>query len=153
MAESSRAAGLCDAGHSAPRRRAAASGTALDALSLTGGLLSLPSVVDPGSRLKMLFVTHTGPVMASVQMLVPISTTGQPFQFLAVDEAHQRRLREVVQSSTETVQDAWVAKYRAALAGPKPERRGLLRSVLRPLALLALMGSVVYLLFGPQLLK
>ena len=93
----------------------------LDALSLTGGLLSLPSVVDPGSRLKMLFVTHTGPVMASVQMLAPISTTGQPFQFLAVDEAHQRRLREVVQSSTETVQDAWVAKYRAALARPKPE--------------------------------
>ncbi len=124
----------------------------LDALSLTGGLLSLPSVVDPGSRLKMLFVTHTGPVMASVQMLAPISTTGQPFQFLAVDEAHQRRLREVVQSSTETVQDAWVAKYRAALARPKPETRGLLRSVLRPLALLALMGSVVYLL-GPQLLK
>jgi hypothetical protein len=124
----------------------------LDTLSLTGGLLSLPSVVDPGSRLKMLFVTHTGPVMASVQMLAPISTTGQPFQFLAVDEAHQRRLREVVQSSTETVQDAWVAKYRAALARPKPETRGLLRSVLRPLALLALMGSVVYLL-GPQLLK
>jgi hypothetical protein len=124
----------------------------LDALSLTGGLLNLPSVVDPGSRLKVLFVTRTGPVLASVEMLPPISTTGQPFQFLAIEEAHQRRLREVVQSSTETVQDAWVAKYRAALARPKPESRGLFRSMLRPFALLALMGSVAYLL-GPQLLK
>ena len=118
----------------------------LDALSLTGGLLSLPSVVNPGSRLRMLFVTRTGPVMASVQMLAPISTTGQPFQFLAVEEAHQRRLREVVQSSTETVQDAWVAKYRAALARSKPESRGLFRSMIRPFALLAALGSIAYLL-------
>ena len=124
----------------------------LDALSLSGGLLSLPSVLDPGSRLKLLFVTRTGPVMASVEMLAPVSTTGQPFQFLAIEEADQRRLREVVQSSTETVQDAWVAKYRAAMARPKPQTRGLFRSMFRPFALLALLGSVAYLL-GPQLLK
>ena len=124
----------------------------LDSVSLTGGLLSLPSLVDPGSRLKLLFVTRTGPVMASVEMLAPVSMTEQPFQFLVIEEADQRRLRELVQSFTQTVEDAWVAKYRAAMARPKPATRGLFRSLLRPFALLALLGSVAYLL-GPHLLR
>jgi hypothetical protein len=124
----------------------------LEVLSLNGGLLHMSNMVEQGSHLKLLFVTRTGPVLGAVEMLRPVSTTQQPFRFLAVEGVDQRRLRATVQSVSEPAPDAWIEKYRAAVRHRKPEQRGFFRVVLRSLTLLALLGSVVYLL-NAHLLK
>lgn len=118
----------------------------LETLSLTGGLLSMPDMLDQGSRIKLMFLTQTGPVLGAAEMLSPVSTTRQPFRFVALEEGDQRKLRTVIESSLHSVEQAWIDKYRAAVANQKPERRGVLRVVVESLTLLALLGSLTYLL-------
>jgi len=118
----------------------------LETISLTGGLLSLPNMLDRGSRIKLMFLTQTGPVLGAAEMLSPVSTTRQPFRFTAIEEGDQRRLRSVVQSFTDPGADAWIEKYRAALDQQKPARRGIFRVVVGSLTLLTLLGSGLYLL-------
>src|SRR5260370_13920883 len=65
----------------------------LETLSLTGGLLDMTDVLDRGSRVKLMFLTHTGPVLGAAEMLNPVSATQQPFRFVALEEDDQRRLR------------------------------------------------------------
>lgn len=105
----------------------------LEIVSLSGGLLRMSSTIEQGSRLKLLFVTHTGPVLGAVEMLPPVSTNQQPFRFVGIDKLDQGRLRATVQSVSAPVQDAWIEKYRAATANRKPQPRGFFRSLVRSL--------------------
>jgi hypothetical protein len=118
----------------------------LETVSLTGGLLSMAKMLDRGSRIKLMFLTHKGPVLGAAEMLSPVSTTRQPFRFVALEEGDQRRLRAVVQSFLAPVEQAWIDKYRAALVHRNPARRGVLGIVLGSLKLLTLLGSAICLL-------
>ena len=118
----------------------------LETISLTGGLLSMPNILDRGSRIKLMFLTPTGPVLCSAEMLSPVSTTRQPFRFVALEEGDQRRLRAVVQSFLDPGEQAWIEKYRAASVHRKPTRRGVSRVVFGSFTLLTLLGSAIYLL-------
>ncbi len=118
----------------------------LETISLTGGLLSMPNLLDRGSRIKLMFLTHTGPVLGAAEMLSPVSTTRQPFRLVALEEGDQGRLRAVVQSFLDPGEQAWIEKYRAALVQRNPARRGVFRVVLAFLTLFTLLGSAIYLL-------
>lgn len=118
----------------------------LETISLTGGLLCMPNMLDRGSRIKLMFLTASGTVLGSAEMLSPVSTTRQPFRFVALEEGDQRRLRAVVQSYLDPEEQAWIEKYRAALAHRKPARRGVFRVAFGSFALLTLLGSAIYLL-------
>jgi hypothetical protein len=118
----------------------------LETISLTGGLLSMHDMLDQGSRIKLMFLTPTGPVLASAEMLSPVSTSRQPFRFVALEEGDQRRLRAVVQSFLDPGEQAWIEKYRAALAHRKAPRRGVRRIAFGSFTLLTLLGSAIYLL-------
>jgi hypothetical protein len=110
----------------------------LQIISLTGGLLSVSSTLDQGSRVKLMFLTQTGPVLGAVEMLNPVSSTLQPFRFVAIEEAAQRRLREVVESSLHPGEQEWIEKYRAALLRQNPPHRKVFKVVLGSLALITL---------------
>jgi hypothetical protein len=71
----------------------------LQVISVTGGLLNLPSPVDKGSRVHLMFVTDAGTVLGTAEMLPSVSSTLQPFRFLTIDENHARRIRDVIRSS------------------------------------------------------
>jgi hypothetical protein len=118
----------------------------LETLSLTGGLLSVSNLLDRGSRIKLMFLTQTGPVLGAAEMLSPVSTTRQPFRFVALEEGDQRRLRTVIQLSLDLGEQAWIEKYRAAVAHRNPGPRGVFRVVVGSLTLLTLLGSAIYLL-------
>jgi hypothetical protein len=66
---------------------------------MTGGLLSLACTLNQGSRVKLMFRTETGLVMGTAEMLMPISSTQQPFRFIALSEEDRGRLNDAIQSS------------------------------------------------------
>ncbi|MGH9503811.1 MAG: hypothetical protein ACRD20_13240 [Terriglobales bacterium] len=120
----------------------------LEVISLTGGMLCLPKPVDRQSRVKLMFVTPTGPVLGTAEMLKPVSWSQQPFRFVGLDQDDQRRLQESIQSSFGQVSkdQEWIDKYRAAIDHEGPRRKHLFNSPLAAftLALLSL-GSAIYL--------
>jgi hypothetical protein len=119
----------------------------LNTISLTGGLLSISNTLSRGSRIELLFVTPAGPVLGAVEMLTAVSTNQQPFRFLSLEEAAQRRLRSVILSHLQPVPDAWISKYRAALERRNAPRHRTLAIVLGVLALAILgLGSATWLL-------
>ena len=118
----------------------------LEIISLTGGLLSMPSVLDGGSRIKLMFLTPSGPVLGSAEMLRPVSAALQPFRFVAIEEGDQRRLRAVIQSFLNPGEQAWIEKYRAALVHQTTARRGIFRIAFGSFTLLTLLGTAIYLL-------
>ena len=73
----------------------------LQVVSVTGGLLCLPSLLDKGSQVTVMFLTDAGLVLGRAEMLPSVSGTLQPFRFLKIEEDHQRRLRELVDASAE----------------------------------------------------
>ena len=119
----------------------------LETISLTGGLLSMSNMLDRGSCIKLMFLTHTGPVLGAAEMLSPVSTTQQPFQFVALEEGDQRRLRAAVQSALglNPGERGWIEKYRPTLVHRNPPRRGVFQVVLEALTLFILcLGSATY---------
>jgi hypothetical protein len=121
----------------------------LETISLTGGMLYVPTTVLPDSQVKLMFVTPTGPVLATAEMLKPISLSQQPFRFVALDQDDRRRLHNSIQSSfvQPVNEQEWIEKYRAAVDQCKPEKRWFSTSVaVFTIALLSL-GSAIY-LFG-----
>jgi hypothetical protein len=66
----------------------------LEIFSVTGGLLALPKLLNHGSRVKLMFLTQTGPVLSAAEMLRPVSWTEQAFRFVELGDADQRRLRD-----------------------------------------------------------
>jgi len=73
----------------------------LQVISVTGGLLYLSSPLDQGSRVKLMFLTDAGTVLGTAEMLPSVSGSLQPFRFVTIDEDHERRLRDVIQSSVD----------------------------------------------------
>jgi hypothetical protein len=90
----------------------------LEMVSLTGGLICLPKPLDRGSHVKLMFMTHTGAIFGSAEMLKPVSWDLQPFRFVALDEGDQHKLSAAIQSYL--VQNSggeeWTDNYRAKLA-------------------------------------
>lgn len=117
----------------------------LETVSLTGGLLSMPNVLNGGSRIKLMFMSPAGPVLGSAEMLIPVSASRQAFRFVALEESDQRRLRRLIQTLLDPAELVWVEKYRAALHR-KPAQRGVSRVVFGSFTLLALVGGAIYLL-------
>lgn len=76
----------------------------LKVVSLTGGLLSVPRPVDTGSSAKLMFLTGSGMVLGSAEMLSPLSWTLQPFRFVALENDDQDRLKTVIQTSIDQLQ-------------------------------------------------
>src|ERR1700680_1066077 len=93
----------------------------LQVLSLNGGLLSLPGPIDQGSQVKLMFLTRTGAVLGAAEMLSPVTSTQQPFRFVALPVDDRRRLGAAIQSSLnketanqEAAEQKWMEKLRAA---------------------------------------
>src|ERR1700694_1824656 len=119
----------------------------LEIVSVTGGLLRLSKPLILGTRIKLLFLTESGPVLGAAEMLSPISWTHQPFRFVALAYGDQRRLQAFTGCSSKLemsipeqtirrldseqgIVDAehqWIDKYRAAVTR-NPPRRPLLKS-------------------------
>ena len=99
----------------------------LQVVSVTGGLLSVSKPVNRGALVKLMFVTQSGPVLGSAEMLTPISYTQQPFRFVALPQETQSRLHTAIQSSLyhHSSEDWWIEKYRTAVKhAPPPRKRG-----------------------------
>jgi hypothetical protein len=120
----------------------------LEVVSATGGLLRLSKPLILGTRIKLLFLTESGPVLGAAEMLSPISWTHQPFRFVSLAYGDQRRLQVVTGCSSKLempipeqtirrldsepgIVDAhqWIDKYRAAVTR-NPPRRPLLKRML-----------------------
>jgi hypothetical protein len=73
----------------------------LQVISLTGGLLCLPSPLDQGSKVKLMFLTGKGSVLGAAEMLKAISWSLQPFKFVGLLNDDQQKLQAAIQSSLE----------------------------------------------------
>lgn len=71
----------------------------LQVISMTGGLLSLSTPLDCGSRVKLMFLTTRGSVLGAAEMLSPISWGMQPFKFLKLYDDDEQRLDAAIKSS------------------------------------------------------
>jgi hypothetical protein len=69
----------------------------LQVVSLTGGLVCLPTPLVRRSRVKVRLLTRVGAIHGSVEMLTPVSSDLQPFRFVALADRNQRRLRTAIQ--------------------------------------------------------
>jgi hypothetical protein len=114
----------------------------LEVFSSTGGLLSLQKPLIRGTRIKVMFLTQSGPVLGAAEMLSPVSWTQQPFRFVALAYVDQRRLQAITGSSLKLekpvaepaspilhTETDWIDKYRAAISS-NPPRKALLERVL-----------------------
>ena len=101
----------------------------LEIISFTGGLLCLSKPVNRGSRIKLMFLTDKGPVLGAAELLSPVSSTRQPFRFVALSYTDRRRLRAITQGCLKAEapkqqveisrigagERQWIEKYRAAV--------------------------------------
>ncbi len=97
-------------------------------ISATGGLLGVAGPLQQNSVVKIMFVTKDGPILGTAEMLHPINSSLQAFQFASVSPADQKRLGATVRASiSRTVdEDDWIQRYRAAAErGHRPKRRFL----------------------------
>ena len=87
----------------------------LQVISVTGGLLSLSRPLSLGCQVKVMFLTHAGPVLGAAEMLSPVRSGLQPFRFTTLRDDDRSRLRAEIQSSMDrTISDhAQIEKYRA----------------------------------------
>ncbi len=95
-----------------------------------------------------MFLTPTGPVLGTAEMLKPVSWGQQPFRFVALEQDDQRRLRESIQSSFGQVhkEQEWINKYRATLDHRAAPRKRLFSTPLAAVTLAMLsLGSAMYL--------
>ena len=69
----------------------------LKVVSLTGGLLSVAHAVDAGCNAKLMFLTESGMVLGSAEMLSPLSLRLQAFRFVALRTDDQDRLKTAIQ--------------------------------------------------------
>ena len=89
----------------------------LKTISLSGGLVCLPKPLGRSSRVSLMFVTHVGAIRGSAEMLKPVSGDLQPFRFVALDEADQRKLRAAIRLylGQNSVEEDFTEKYRDQL--------------------------------------
>jgi len=132
----------------------------VEIISLTGGLLCLPKPIHRGSRVKLMFLSHSGPVLGTAEMLTPVSWTRQPFRFLSLSYGDQRRLHAATGSPAQTStpphgaessrivdhEQEWIDKYRAAMAHRKEPQPGRFLKIVLGAGMLATLslGYIVY---------
>jgi hypothetical protein len=73
----------------------------LKTVSVTGGLLAVRHPLDAGSSGRLMVLTEAGAVLASAEMLSPITWNLQPFRFLVLDIKDEARIQSIVQSYVE----------------------------------------------------
>ncbi len=113
-------------------------------------MLCVPGPVQPDSHVKLMFVTPTGPVLGTAEMLRPVSVSKQPFRFVSLEHDDRRRLQASLQSSFGQAkhEQEWIDKYRATLDHRQPQKRRLVSTPLATFTLAMLsLGSAIY-LFG-----
>jgi hypothetical protein len=126
----------------------------LQVLSVTGGLLSLPSPIDQGSRVKLMFLTHTGAVLGAAEMLCPVTSTQQPFRFVSLPVDDRRRLGAAIESSLnlnianqDAAEQKWMEKLRAASSRERQPRGRLFKFAVGVAALgIFALGCALYIL-------
>jgi hypothetical protein len=92
-------------------------GANLQVISVTGGLLSLSKSVDQGSRVRLMFLTEAGSVLAGAEMLPPVSDRLQPFSFISLPADDQRHVGAFIGEWSQNKSElAWIEKLRAASA-------------------------------------
>lgn len=105
----------------------------LDVISSTGGLLRLSKPLIRGTRIKVMFLTQSGPVLGAAEMLTPVSWTEQPFRFVALAHSDQRRLQVItgctsrpeiakpaqIEQEVDT-EHQWIDKFRDAVSRNQP---------------------------------
>ena len=118
----------------------------LHVVSLTGGLLSLANPIVQGSQVKLMFLTRTGSVLGGAEMLSPLDSEMQPFRFVSLAAADQRRLGATIQaSSQQDTEERWIEKFRAASAQRHQPRKQLFKLVAGAVGLAALaLVSAIY---------
>ncbi len=117
----------------------------LHVVSRSGGLLLLPAPVHQGSVVELMFHTHRGQVLGTAEMLIPVTSTQQPFRFVALPESDQRRLQTAFQSGLyrNIDEEERIEELRAAVANwnPPPPRRYFAAKLV--MGLVALAGCLV----------
>ena len=68
----------------------------LKVISLTGRLLSVRRPMQRGTHAKLMFVTESGVVLGTAEMLNAESWVSQPFRFVSLDDADECRLRAAI---------------------------------------------------------
>jgi hypothetical protein len=119
----------------------------LKSVSLTGGLLSLPQGFDEGYSFKLMFVTHTGPVMGAAKMLGPVSNNLQPFQFVSLHQNDKRKLGEAIRTCLEPddSRQQFIEKYRIVAAKRDNRTRRRTKMIVTVSSLVALgLGGLFY---------
>lgn len=103
----------------------------LRTVSLTGGLLRLNHDLEQGSSCRVMFVTHTGPVLGTAEMLSPLSPNLQPFRFVSLHQTDRRKLGEAIRTCLEPDNSRieWIEKYRAAAAREEVSRHGNFKKI------------------------
>lgn len=114
----------------------------LEVISATGGLLRLSKPLIRGTRIKVMFLTQSGPVLGAAEMLTPVSWTEQPFRFVTLAHSDQRRLQVITGCAPEPEiskpvqvreqvdpEHQWIDKYRDAVSR-NPTPRPLLKRML-----------------------
>jgi hypothetical protein len=121
----------------------------LHVISRNGGLLLLPESAHPGSVVELMFHTHRGPVIGTVEMLVPVTSAQQPFRFVALPDSDQRTLQAAFQSGLyrNIDEEERIEELKAAVAkwNPSPPRRQVASKLL--MGLVALVGCLVCALY------
>jgi hypothetical protein len=88
----------------------------LEVVSLSGGLLTLDSTLAQGAKVKLMFETGAGSVLAGAEMLAPVDRRRQPFRFLSLARQDRSRLESIIPVSVyeDIVEPDWMKKLRAA---------------------------------------
>ena len=120
----------------------------LHVISRNGGLLLLPAPVHQGSVVALTFHTHRGPVLGTVEMLMPIASTQQPFRFVALPENDQRTLQVAFESGLyrNIDEEERIEELRAAVANwnPSPWWRHFSTKLIMGLCALGVLADAIY---------
>ena len=120
----------------------------LSTISRTGGALSAPQGIDPGTVATLMFRTHKGLLFATVEILTALSTY-QPFRFVDLTEQDKRTLQSAFQSELyrNIREEELIEDFRSAIATWDPPRpRNFVRPALAVGTIAALCSSVIYIL-------
>ena len=118
----------------------------LHVVSRKGGLLLLPGSVREGSIVDLIFHTHRGQVFGRIEMLLPLNSTQQAFQFVTLPESDQRILQTAFQSGLyrNIDEEERIEELRAAVAtwNPPTQKQHLAAKMVG--GLIALAACLVY---------
>jgi hypothetical protein len=117
----------------------------LTVVSLTGGLLRVERPVDHGARVRLMFLTNSGPVLGAAEMLRAVSWTEQPFRFLSLAGPDHRRLEATIQSSFPAVNSIhnWIRQQRNVQA-PTHQRISLRAIFVTAAAATVALAGILY---------